>query len=179
MGLFDRFKKQDKAPEPKPSAPSAPGAGLIDFHPYDTGLAESVRALEADLRKLNTNGRRPCGRDEFIALLGDEAEGIFLMTGFVPGNTEPAYVEANDAYKAMYSGEEIDQYGMGAYDTIAMFADACAEAGGDRAAIKDWLYGMVNWEGSSGLYTMTETGDPLKPCYPMIIKDGKFIQYEE
>lgn len=117
--------------------------------------------------------------DEFIALLGDEAEGIFLMTGFVPGNTEPAYVEANDAYKAMFNGEEIDQYGMGAYDTIAMFADACAEVGADRAAIKDWLYGMVEWEGSSGLYTMTETGDPLKPCYPMIIKDGKFIQYQE
>lgn len=116
--------------------------------------------------------------DEFIALLGEEAEGIFLMTGFVPGNTEPAYVEANEAYKAMYDGAEIDQYGMGAYDTIAMFADACEDVGADRAAIKDWLYGMKDWEGSSGLYTMTETGDPLKPCYPMVIKDGKLIQYE-
>ena len=116
--------------------------------------------------------------DEFIDLLGEEAEGIFLMTGFVPGNTEPAYVEANEAYKAMYDGEEIDQYGMGAYDTIAMFVDACEEVGADRTAIKDWLYGMEDWEGSSGLYTMTETGDPLKPCYPMVIKDGQFIQYE-
>ena len=62
MGIFDRFKKQDKPSEPKAEASSAPEAGLIDFHPYDTGLAESVRALEADLRKLNTNGRRPCGR---------------------------------------------------------------------------------------------------------------------
>ena len=67
MGLFDRFKKQNKPSEPRPEAPAAPQ--LIDFHPYDTGLAESVRALEADFRTLNTNGRRPCGRDEFIALL--------------------------------------------------------------------------------------------------------------
>ena len=86
MGLFDRFKKQDKAPEPKPSAPSAPGAGLIDFHPYDTGLAESVRALEADLRKLNTNGRRPCGRDEFIALLAGIA--ALRKTPGIPGPNE-------------------------------------------------------------------------------------------
>ena len=70
MGLFDRFKKQDKpAAQPEPEVPAASEAGLLDFHPYDTGLAEAVRALEADLRTLNTNRRRPCGRDEFIALL--------------------------------------------------------------------------------------------------------------
>ena len=61
MGIFDRFKKQEKSPEPEPEpkAAPAPEAGLIDFHPYDTGLPEAVRALEADLRKLNTNSRRP------------------------------------------------------------------------------------------------------------------------
>ena len=37
MGLFDRFKKQDKPSEPKVEAPAAPEVGLIDFHPYDTG----------------------------------------------------------------------------------------------------------------------------------------------
>lgn len=67
MGLFDRFKKQEKAPDVKPEAPST--LQLKDFHPYDTGLAESVRALEQDFRKLNINGRRPCDRDAFIALL--------------------------------------------------------------------------------------------------------------
>lgn len=83
MGIFDRFKKQEKAPEPKPEAPAAPEGGLIDFHPYDTGLADSVRALEANLRKLNTNGRRPCGRDEFIALLAGVA--ALRKTPGIPG----------------------------------------------------------------------------------------------
>ncbi|MEY8317241.1 DUF2185 domain-containing protein [Oscillospiraceae bacterium 50-58] len=86
MGLFDRFKKQEKASEPKPSAPSTPEAGLIDFHPYDTGLAESVRALEQDLRKLNTNGRRPCDRDAFIALLAGIA--ALRKTPGIPGPNE-------------------------------------------------------------------------------------------
>ena len=57
MGLFDRFKKQEKASEPKPSAPSAPEAGLIDFHPYDTGLAESVRSLEAEIGRASWRER--------------------------------------------------------------------------------------------------------------------------
>lgn len=88
MGLFDRFKKQDKPSAPKVEAPAAPETVLIDFHPYDTGLAESVRALEADLRKLNTNGRRPCGRDAFIALLAGIA--ALRKTPASPGLTSPA-----------------------------------------------------------------------------------------
>lgn len=86
MGLFDRFKKQDKTLVPTPEAPAAPESGLIDFHPCDTGLADSVRALEADLRKLNTNSRRPCGRDEFIALLAGVA--ALRKTPGIPGPGE-------------------------------------------------------------------------------------------
>lgn len=87
MGLFDRFKKQDKpAVQQEPEVPAASEAGLLDFHPYDTGLAEAVRALEADLRTLNTNGRRPCGRDEFIALLAGIA--ALRKTPGIPGPNE-------------------------------------------------------------------------------------------
>lgn len=86
MGLFDRFKKQEKTPGPEPQPAPAPEAGLIDFHPYDTGLAESVRALEADLQKLNTNGRRPCERDAFTALLAGVA--ALRKTPGIPGPNE-------------------------------------------------------------------------------------------
>ncbi|MCI8303430.1 MAG: DUF1266 domain-containing protein, partial [Lawsonibacter sp.] len=86
MGLFDRFKKQDNPSESKAEVPATPETGLIDFHPYDTGLAEAVCGLEADLRKLNTNGRRPCDRDQFIALLA----GISALrkTPGIPGPGE-------------------------------------------------------------------------------------------
>lgn len=86
MGILDRFKKPEKAPEPMRPAPAAPKAGLIDFHPRDTGLAEAVRALEQDLRKLNTNSRRPCDRDQFIALLAGIA--ALRKTPGIPGPNE-------------------------------------------------------------------------------------------
>ena len=85
MGLFDRFKKSEPDPEPKQSA-AGPETSLIDFHPYDTGLAESIRALEADLRKLNTNSRRSCDRDQFIALLAGIA--ALRKTPGIPGPSE-------------------------------------------------------------------------------------------
>ena len=102
MGLFDRFKKQEE----KPAAPTAPKTGLIDFHPYDTGLAESVRALEKDLRALNTNGRRGCDRDEFIALLAGIAslrmcDRVAVMTGgeiVEAGDVDEIYDHPKHAY---------------------------------------------------------------------------------
>ena len=51
MGLFDRLKKQEKPPEPEPQPSPAPETGFIDFHPYDTGLSESVRALETEYQR--------------------------------------------------------------------------------------------------------------------------------
>lgn len=86
MAVFDRFQKQETASEPERPAPAGPDAGLIDFHPYDTGLAESVRALEQELRELNTLGRRSCGRDEFIALLAGIA--ALRKTPGIPGPNE-------------------------------------------------------------------------------------------
>ena len=86
MGLFDRFKKSEPAPTPNPEPPAASESGLIDFHPYDTGLAEAVRTLETDLRKLNTNGRRSCDRDKFIALLSGIA--ALRKTPGIPGPNE-------------------------------------------------------------------------------------------
>lgn len=115
-------------------------------------------------------------KDEFIDLLGEEAEGLYLMSGFIPGNTDPVYQAADKDYQAKY-GAPIDQFGMGAYDVVLMYGEACKVAGANREGIKDWILGMKDFRGCSGLYTMTPEGDPLKPCFPMIVKDGKFIEY--
>ena len=86
MGIFNPRKKTEKASSSKPEVSAIPDPGLIDFHPYDTGLAESVQALEQDFRKLNANGRRPCDRDAFIALLAGVA--ALRKTPGIPGPNE-------------------------------------------------------------------------------------------
>jgi len=85
MAFFDRFKKQTPSPAPQPAA-QAEQAKLTDFHPSDTRWAEAVQAFEKELRELNTLERRPCGRDEFLALLAGVA--ALRKTPGIPGPGE-------------------------------------------------------------------------------------------
>ena len=81
MDLFDHFRKPEKAPEPKPEAPAQ--SHLIDFHPYDTGLAESVLSLSLEYEAQVIPERKPCDRDQFIALLAGIA--ALRKTPGIPG----------------------------------------------------------------------------------------------
>lgn len=67
MDIFDHFQKQDKAPKSKPKTPAAPQ--LKDFHPYNTGLSQTVLTLSAEFSKKVTPTCNPCNRNQFIALL--------------------------------------------------------------------------------------------------------------
>ena len=67
MGIFDRFQKQSKADEAKPEVPDT--AQLKDFYPYDTGLSQTILSLSAEFRENGLPARKPCDREQFIALL--------------------------------------------------------------------------------------------------------------
>ncbi len=45
MAFFDRFKKQDKITGGRTETVAASQSNLMDFHPYDTGLAPQVLSL--------------------------------------------------------------------------------------------------------------------------------------
>ncbi len=81
-GFFDRFKKQDKTVTPNPETSAAPRPELVDFHPYDTGLAQQVQSFIQEYQG-RVPERKPCGWDEFIALLVDIA--ALRKTPGIPG----------------------------------------------------------------------------------------------
>lgn len=147
---------------------------LVAMYDDAAKIIKQAHSLELDAKYVAPSSVL---KDEFIDLLGEDAEGLFLMSGFIPGSDDPVYRAADEAYMKKY-GTPIDQFGMGSYDVIMMFAEAIKDVGADRAGIRDWLLGMVDFRGCSGLYTMTPEGDPLKPCFPMIVKDGQFIEYK-
>ncbi len=45
MAFLDHFKKQDKITGGKSETDTTSQSELIDFHPYDTGLAQQVLSL--------------------------------------------------------------------------------------------------------------------------------------
>lgn len=82
MAFFDRFKKQDKITGGKSETDTTSQSGLIDFHPYDTGLAPQVLSLVQEYQE-HIPEQKPCGRDEFIALLAGVA--ALRKTPGIPG----------------------------------------------------------------------------------------------
>lgn len=82
MAFFDRFKKQDKTAEGKSETSAASQSDLIDFHPYDTGLVPQVLSLVQEYQN-HIPEQKPCGRDEFIALLAGIA--ALRKTPGIPG----------------------------------------------------------------------------------------------
>jgi len=84
MAFFDRFKKQTPSPASEPAAQTGQ-TKLIDFHPYDTGLAPQVEWMAKQYRD-NLPQRKPCGRDGFAALLAGVA--ALRKTPGIPGPKE-------------------------------------------------------------------------------------------
>ncbi len=84
MGTFDHFQKQDNTPKSKTEIPAAPP--LKDFHPYDTGLSQTILALSEEFSEKTTPTRKLCNRTQFIALLA----GISALrkTPGIPGPTQ-------------------------------------------------------------------------------------------
>ncbi len=82
MSFFDRFKMQNKTDDPKPEKPVASRQDLVDFHPRDTSLAQQVQSL-AQKYQSRIPERKPCGRDEFLALLAGIA--ALRKTPGIPG----------------------------------------------------------------------------------------------
>ena len=102
----------------------------------------------------------------FIDSAADAAEGMYVTFGGVP----PAYLESEvgkDWYVRIKErlGHEPDSYATYAYEAavIAMQAiDQVQEK--DREAILDAMFGTRNFNGLSGTYSFTETGDPDRPA---------------
>lgn len=88
MSIFDRFKKQDKSSEAAPDIPNT--EQLKDFHPFDTGLAQTISALSKEFHENGLPARKPCDREQFIALLA----GISALRK-TPGIPTPGQSDGN------------------------------------------------------------------------------------
>ena len=80
MALFDHFKKKEKNISNKTETASS--SGLVNFHPFDTDLAPRVMEFVQEYQN-RIPEQKPCGRDEFIALLSGIA--ALRKTPGIPG----------------------------------------------------------------------------------------------
>jgi branched-chain amino acid transport system substrate-binding protein len=115
-----------------------------------------------------------------IETAGPIADGVRLSTAYLvdrPGARNERFVEA---YARAYPGERPDHRGAGAYDIVQLLATVLADAGTDRAAIRDRLarvgFGSPAFEGVTGTIAFDGRGDvPAKSVVIGEVRGGRVV----
>lgn len=114
-------------------------------------------------------------KQEFLDLVGKNADGAFIMNAFAPSIDTKDFKRVMKAYTDK-TGKQGDAFVMQTYDVICQLAAAIEKAGSsDSVKIKDALTGMKDYVSLAGPYSMNELGDAMRTLVPMKIKDGKFV----
>ena len=116
-------------------------------------------------------------KQEFLDAVGDLANGIYLENAFNLKSENPEYLELAE-YCREKNGTEPDVYVTQAYDSLKVMLEAVEKFGPDRAAIKDYIYTLKDWQGVSGTITMSDVGTPMRDIYIVKVEDGKFVQVD-
>lgn len=123
-----------------------------------------------------------CFNQPFIDSMGDAGEGTYATFGGVP----PADLESEvgldwlNRMKERLGGREPDSYATYAYEAAIIAMQAIDEVKAkDRTQILDAMFATANFNGLSGTYSFTETGDPDKPSIFLgQVTDGAFAQVD-
>ncbi len=112
---------------------------------------------------------------------GSATEGAIMVDTpvFDPKNTK-----ANDfmlVYKSKYNSEPPYPFAAGgAYDQIYLLAEAIGKVGTNTDKVKDYLYGIKNYDGVLGSYHFDSNGDVVGLNLQLKqIKGGKIVDYKE
>jgi branched-chain amino acid transport system substrate-binding protein len=111
---------------------------------------------------------------------GSRAEGAHVSTAYLPdrpGARNTAFVAA---YRRAFADQKPDHRGAGSYDIVHLLARAIAEAGADRAKIRDYLAGVGTatpaFDGVTGPIAFDENGDvPAKDVVIGIVRNGALV----
>lgn len=106
-----------------------------------------------------------------------------LFEGLIGAQTSynaehPDFVEFNELYEEQ-EGVEIafPTYSSTTYDAVMLLAELIGEVGNDADALRDALYAVDGWEGTAGMLTIDENGDPTSGHVAKVIVDGEVMDY--
>lgn len=145
------------------------------------GQADAGIEIVREARRLGYTGP-VLGADGLTGVkdAGADGEGIFVSSAFLPDRSSDAAQAFVRAYRERY-GKEPDHRGAMTYDAVKLVAQAIAEVGTDRRAIRDYVAkvglpgsGVDAYEGVSGRIAFDENGDvPGKEVAVGVVRGGK------
>jgi branched-chain amino acid transport system substrate-binding protein len=114
---------------------------------------------------------------KILELATDAAEGaIFTAPTFDSVNPSPVIKVYLDNYQKEY-GEKPDIWSAQAYDAMNIIATSIERKKHTGNRLRDEIAKTRNYEGVSGNTSFNDTGEVLKPLKLMMVKNGKFIDF--
>jgi branched-chain amino acid transport system substrate-binding protein len=161
-------KIRDTKPDALVLAAAAPVSALI---------SKQVRELGWDVPLLGHGGYQAV--QEYRDIAGSAGDGMVLAATYAPGLYKHAAAKAfiADWGKANNGAAPRDLEAHG-FDQIKMLAWAIENGRPERAAIRDRLSTLKNWEGAAGIYSFLPSGDVVKSLVIEEWKDGKLLPIE-
>jgi branched-chain amino acid transport system substrate-binding protein len=125
------------------------------------------------------------GSAETVKLCGKDCYGLFFSTHYAAAGATGATKEFIDRYNKKH-GYVPDDVGALTWDSIRLLQKAIENTGGltgdikkDRAAVREQLANIKDFDGITGQMTFTEEGDPIKCAVLVRISDaGEFEFYK-
>ena len=136
-------------------------------------LIPQMKMLDLNCALVGTN---TLYKTEFIDVVGEDAEGIYIPNNFSTLHHTEEYEYLEKAIAEKVDGGIVDSYVSHAWDALSILVKAIREVGTDGAAIKDYLANIGPYEGVAGTFVFDENGATMKNVYVMQIQNGQFVE---
>lgn len=137
-------------------------------------IMKKARSMGIDQQVIGSNG---FNSPELLKQAGEAADGVIVGTPWFPGKDSQIVKDFREAYVAKYEREP-DQFAAQAYDGINLLYTAYQNSGSatDRAAFRDALAAIEDFEGVTGEFQFDENRDPQMEIQVLTVEDGKFVE---
>jgi branched-chain amino acid transport system substrate-binding protein len=156
--------------------------GLNPDAVFCSALYEEGAVILSQARKMGIKvpfvGGNGFNSPKVIEIAKDAAEGLVVATPWFADKNDPKVKAFVSRYQKAY-GKKPDQFAAQAYDALYIMAEALRKAGkADRAALRDALAGIRNFDGVLGRFSFDAERDVVMEPVVLIIKNGRFQVFQ-
>jgi branched-chain amino acid transport system substrate-binding protein len=151
-----------------------PAAIFIPGYYTEVGLiARQARKLGVHAILLGGDG---WDSEKLWEIGGEALNGSYFSNHYSVDNPSPVIQGFVTSFKARYDGMVPDALAALGYDAARVMIDAIRRAGSDDPKlIRDSLATTKGFAGITGVITLNESRDAIKPAVVLEVKDGKFV----
>ena len=115
---------------------------------------------------------------ELWPLAGDAVNNSYISNHYSVDDPSPATRKFADDYRLQSGNLPPDAHSALAYDAMRFLAEAIQRAGTDGPKLRDALAATKNFAGITGVISMDENRNAVKPAVVLELQDGRYIYLE-